>query len=195
MNVTITGRGSKITEPIRQKIEEMLSKHERFIENATKIEVELTQLTSSSKAAGDHRIEITISMPQAIVRVEDGGKDFYTIVDKIDPTLRRRLVRYHENKKMWENRKSWRMVEKERFEEELEQIGEDVYADPTDTPPVITRYKQFSQNSPMHPAEAIERMELLGHEAFLFKNIESDRYAMVYKKLDGTYGLVEPKDV
>ena len=46
----------------------------------------------------------------------------------------------------------------------------------------------------MHPAEAIERMELFGHEAFLFKNVKNGKYSVVYKRRDGTYGLVEPKD-
>lgn len=195
MNVNITGRGVKITDPIRQKVEDMLAKHEPLLKNATKIEVELSQIVSHAGVAKDQRVEVTISMPQAVVRVEEVGNDFYPIVDEIDPILRRRLVRYQENQNKWATAKSWRMVEKEQFEEELGTIDEDTYADPTDAPPVITRYKQFSQNSPMHPAEAIERMELLGHEAFLFKNIETNRYAMVYRKVDGTYGLVEPKDV
>jgi len=43
----------------------------------------------------------------------------------------------------------------------------------------------------MEVEEAIERMELLGHEAFMFKNIKSN--GLVYKRKDGTYGLVEPK--
>ncbi len=45
----------------------------------------------------------------------------------------------------------------------------------------------------MHPQEAIERMTLLGHKSFIFKNIENDKYAMVYIRDDGfTFGLVEP---
>lgn len=194
MKVLITGRGVKVTSGIRDKIEKMLKKHEKFLRISNKVEVELKESVSHLGVESDLKVEITITMPKVLIRVEEKGQDFYTIIDGIDPVLRRRLIRFHDRKKLWEGEGSWRVVDKEQFEKDLEHASYDNYADGVDVPPIITRYKEFSQNSPMHPAEAVERMELLGHEAFLFKDIETGRYSMIYKKGDGTYGLVVPKE-
>jgi putative sigma-54 modulation protein len=195
MNIMITGRSIKVTEGIKKKIEKMLTKHKKLLESVNKVEVELKRILLRDGVNDTLQVEITITMPKAMVRVEENGRDFYAIIDKIDPVLRRRLIRYNDSMKKWEGKESWKMAEMEKFNKELEEIKEDTYAGEQDNAmPLITRYKQFSQNSPIHPAEAIERMALIGHEAFLFKNIETNKYAMVYKRNDGTYGLVEPKE-
>ncbi|MFC1780455.1 HPF/RaiA family ribosome-associated protein, partial [Patescibacteria group bacterium] len=150
--------------------------------------------TSHGGVASDLKVEITITMPKAIIRIEEAGDDFYVIIDKIDPILRRRLVRYHDHQKEWEGKESWKTVEMKKFNKELAKVPEDVYANEPYIHPVITKNKQLGSNSPMHPAEAIERMELVGHESFLFKNIKTGKYSMIYRKRDGTFGLVEPKD-
>jgi len=194
MKIIITGRGVKVTKGIRRKFESMLKKHKKFLKLSNKIEVELRESIAHSGVDTDLRVEITITMPKVLIRVEETGSDFYTIVNSIDPVLRRRLIRFNDSRKKWEGEGSWRVIEREQFEKDVDEAREDPYADVTDVYPIITRYKEYSQNSPMHPAEAIERMELLGHEAFLFKNIKTGKYSMVYKKRDGTYGLVIPKD-
>lgn len=194
MDPIITGRGIEITEAIKQKCREMLNKHKKILEKINKVEIVITDMENRKSGVSEVRVEITVTMPHALVRVEESGEDFYATIDKIDPVLRRRLLRYKDSQKRLKGKESWKTREIEQFHEEMKELGKksidiDVQADP-----VITRHKKFSQNSPMHPAEAIERMELLGHEAFLFKNIESGKYTMVYRKRDGTYGLVEPKD-
>jgi len=194
MNIIITGRKLKITNAMRIKVKEVLSKHSRFLKKANKIEVEIKQAASHEGKEEDIAVEVTITMPKVLIRVEERGSDLYIILDKIDPILRRRLVRYQEYKKKLEGKESWKDLARRQFEKEINNIDEDIYAQSADVEPLITRYKQYSQNSPMHPIEAIERMELIGHEAFLFKNIETGKYSMVYKRINGTYGLVEPKE-
>jgi putative sigma-54 modulation protein len=67
-------------------------------------------------------------------------------------------------------------------------------ADPTDRlPPIIARRKQF-RILPMDEYEAIEQMNLLGHEAFfIFYNAETSRICVLYRRRDGSYGLIEPE--
>ena len=43
----------------------------------------------------------------------------------------------------------------------------------------------------MHEEEAVEQMELLGHDFFAFVNEEDSKFGVVYKREDGTYGLLE----
>jgi len=195
MRIIFIGRGIKISRTIRNKVRGIFKKHEKLLEKAIKIDVELKKSFAHSGVKNDLTVEITIFIPKVILRVEESGSDFYEIFDRIDPIIRKRLVKYHEFKKQFEGKESWKLASKKKFEDTIKGIEEDVYADQTTIPPVITRYKRYSQNSPMNPSEAIERMELLGHEAFLFKNIETKRYSMVYKRRDGGYGLVEPKEI
>lgn len=194
MNIIVTGRSVKVTPGIKNRVNELIEKHRKLLGEASKIQVELKQAKAHGGVDADLALEITVNMPKAIVRVEEKGSSFYTIVDLIDPIFRRRLIRYKEHRGRLEGVESWKVIERKKDEEEMKNIREDIYADGTYVTPEITRYKEYSQNYPMEPAEAIERMELLGHEAFLFKNVENNKYAMVYKKSDGTYGLVVPKD-
>jgi putative sigma-54 modulation protein len=57
----------------------------------------------------------------------------------------------------------------------------------------ITRTKRFSVK-PMDAEEAVMQMEMLGHSFFVFRNAQSDGVNVVYKRKDGTYGLIDPED-
>jgi len=119
MNIKFTGRNVKITSPIKKKIEEMLSKHTSLIDPASTVDVELRQNSAHIGVEKDFALEITIFMPKVLVRVEEDGSDLYTIVDKIDPILRRRLKRFHENKEKFEQKESWKDMIKDNLDKEI----------------------------------------------------------------------------
>ena len=56
----------------------------------------------------------------------------------------------------------------------------------------IVRVKRFAV-SPMSEEEAIEQMELLGHDFFVFYNPNAGRFNVLYRRKDGNYGLLEPE--
>jgi putative sigma-54 modulation protein len=56
----------------------------------------------------------------------------------------------------------------------------------------ITRTKVFAV-TPMYSDEAIEQMELLGHDFFVFRDADNDEIAVVYRRRDGQYGLLMPR--
>lgn len=191
--VTMTGRGIAITDPIRKYVIEKLEKQVHYLVDATKIDVIFEDQMSHKGVAHDFRGEIVVAMPKAVIRVEEHGSDVYVIIDKLDPVLKRRLERYSSKRNNWEDIEPWKIKEAEKMEKE---IGDDdtTFDSSVDLTPLIRRYKQYSDNSPIPLAEAIERMELLGYPAFLFRNSETNKYAMIYKTGDGHYGLVEPKE-
>ena len=45
----------------------------------------------------------------------------------------------------------------------------------------------------MSPEEAVLQMELLGHEFFVFQDIDTDSISVLYKRKDGNYGIIETK--
>jgi putative sigma-54 modulation protein len=63
---------------------------------------------------------------------------------------------------------------------------------PGESEPVIVKTKQFAVK-PMTPEEAVLQMELIGHDFFVFRNVESDEVNVVYRRRDSNYGLIEPR--
>lgn len=190
MEVKFTARDEKITNKFKEYVKEKLSKFEEQLQIATTIDIELGKIQSKGEGIKTYVFEITIFMPNAVIRVEEKGVEQFELVDKAEEVLRRRLQRYFDKLNSYEK------------EEGLKNIGivedtkmpEDFTPYEADFEPIIVKRKEYSDNTPMRPEEAIDRMELLGHRSYLFRNIESGKYAMVYKRDDGNYGLVEPKE-
>jgi putative sigma-54 modulation protein len=57
----------------------------------------------------------------------------------------------------------------------------------------VVRIKRF-QMKPMTEAEAIEQMEALGHDFFLFEDVDKDTLALLYRRQDGDYGMILPEE-
>jgi len=71
----------------------------------------------------------------------------------------------------------------------IDSVGDKMYDE--DAPQQIVRRKQFTL-VPMGEEEAIEQMELLGHDFFLFFNVEVSQINLLYRRKDGHYGLLQP---
>ena len=186
--VQFTGKNITISEATKDFIREKLAKHTDLLKKATKIHVLIKQNSTDHDTVRNYRVEISISMKHAFIRVEEKGTELKNIVDKADDVLRRRLKRYHEQNHKWEAEKPWiaEMVEGD-VDEEIK-VETDDYLD---YQPKIKR-KTYEDDTPLHPAKAIERMELIGHNSFIFKNIETDKYTMIYRRDKGGYGMIEP---
>ena len=76
-------------------------------------------------------------------------------------------------------------------EEPLPDVAVDDELDADDEESLIVRTKRFTMK-PMHVEEAIDQMELVGHAFFLFHNADEDGLNVVYRRRDGSYGLLAP---
>jgi putative sigma-54 modulation protein len=188
--IQISFIGMEPTEAIKSYVLDKISKHENLWTDATKIEVFLKQNVSKRGVKNDFRIDINIFLPKAKVRVEEVGEDMYANIDRASDTLARRLKRYHDRNSNWEGREPWKVIESQQIEEdmEVEENGHYSYI------PKIETRKQISDLSPIEEGEAIEKMELSGYRQLMFKNKETGKISMVYKREFGGYGLVEPAD-
>jgi putative sigma-54 modulation protein len=70
-------------------------------------------------------------------------------------------------------------------------VASDEEMSPGPAAPSVVRIKRFDM-VPMFEEDAITRMEELGHAFFVFLNAENERICIVYRRRDGTYGLIEP---
>ena len=187
-NICVSFVGMDPTDSLRDYVIEKITKKEDLLKDATSINVFLKQETSNKGVKDDFRININVALPETAIRVEERGFDMYANIDLAIDTLNRRLKRYIDMKDRWAGQKSWR-IQEEEDEEDMDLID-----DYTHYVPKVSKRKKVDNMSPIEEAEAIERMEMLGYDQFLFKNKETDKISMIYRRRDGTYGLIEPKD-
>lgn len=188
--IQFTGRNIALKENQKQYYRDKIQKHERLLKKATSINIIIDNNSSHRGVGKDFHVEIAVSMPSAYIKVEEIGSNLNNIADVLDATLKRKLKRYHDQFQRWEKKQPWKAKELESQLDDLQIVPEvDSY---TDYVPEIIK-KEYDDETPLHPAEAIEKMELLGNKCFLFKNIENGKYCMLYKRFDGRYALVEPK--
>jgi len=183
-SIEVQSRGIKLTQQNKDHMKRKLSFLERFSKYIDHIDILVEKNPGESI---NLKYEISVSVKHGLIRVEERGVDLYSLIDAVNETLKPKIEKY-------KDKYTDHGGEKPVDETDDSQI--DVTEPDTETPlysPKITKRKTYSDNRPLHPSEAIEQMEMLGHISFLFRNIETDRYTMVYKRKDGNYGLVEPE--
>lgn len=187
-NIQISGRGMDVTGPMKKYVEEKLNKYERVFDLATSIEVEFSENVAARGVDNDFNLEIMMTLPKTVARVEKSGSDVYAIVDEATDVIYRKVKRYKEKLRQWEGSSPWKVDEGEMADNsgDFEEFDFITYV------PKIVRRKKIKDCKPMSEAEAIERMEMLGYDSFLFKNMQTGLFSLVYRRKRGGYGIVEP---
>lgn len=194
MELTVKSRNGKITERQRQHIDEKLSKLARYMDGITSATVEVH--TEMHRNAGEvHRVQVTLVGEHGVyLRAEEEAPDLYSAVDAVQEVLQRQITRYKE--KYWRRGRARRPVEPVEPQVEAEPLVAvaEPEAAPAEEPPApaVIRTKQFKLR-PMFTEDAIEQMELLGHNFFVFQDAESMRICVLYRRRDGAYGLIVPE--
>jgi putative sigma-54 modulation protein len=186
--VQISGDGLDLTDAIREYIDEKLTKYENIFEVATNIRVECSEHVAARGVDKDFKVEVLMNLPRTQARVEKKGADLYAAIDEATDVLVRKVKKYKDKLRQWEGKAPWKAIEPEE-ELEVEEPDEDDWYF-TNYVPKVVRRKKIQNCTPMEEAEAIERMEMLGYDSFLFKNKEG-LYCMIYKRKRGGYGIVE----
>lgn len=174
MRFIITGKGTQVTEALRNAVEEKLGKLEHYFNPDTEIHVTLKVEKDRQK------IEVTVPVKGHIIRAEQVSDDMYVSIDLVEDIIERQLRRY-KTKIIDSKQQNAEFFTSEFMQEEND--DEDIK---------ITRTKRFAVK-PMDVEEACVQMELLNHSFFVFRSAESDEVNVVYKRKDGSYGLIEPE--
>jgi putative sigma-54 modulation protein len=185
--------GMESSDALGEYIVEKIKKKEPLLKDATSIKIFFKNNKHSRGVDEDFRVDININLPNSPVRVEQEGEDMYANIDFAMDTLDRRLKRYSDRKEHWEGIKPWKVLEAEAALEALTEQVEDEVEDYSDYVTGIVKRKVIKDMEPIQEAEAIERMELSGYDQYLFKNKNTGKISMIYKRNYGGYGLVEPE--
>ena len=174
MNISIRGSKVTITDAMKEYAEEKLSKLNKYMEDAASVNANVIVKIPNHL----HKVEITIPLKSVILRVEEEQEDFYAAIDVLVDKLERQI---RKNKTRLESKK---MKEAKEFAfDYIEEIKDD-----NDTK--IVKRKKI-EVKPMSEEEAILQMELLGHDFYMYKDAETGTPALVYKRKDGNYGIIE----
>ena len=181
MQFLITGKNLDVSDAMKAYISRKFEKLDRYLPAIDEIRVELTK--EPTKSAQDrHVCQVTVRSVRggAILRAEERAADVRDAIDAVIEKMYRQLVRY--KGKRWERVREPAMQTAAPAEAEEEE---------EEAPRAIVRRKQFVVN-PMDEEEAIEQMELLGHDFFVFYNPDTAGINVVYRRKDGQYGLLQP---
>ena len=176
MNITVRGSKLDITEAMETYAKEKIGKLEKYLENS-----EDAKATILAKIHGHlHIVEVTIPLKNLILRAEESQEDFYaaidTVIDKLERQIRKNKTRINSKKNKEAKDFAYDYISTlDEDEEEKEKI--------------VKRKK--IEVKPMDEEEAILQMELLGHQFYLYKDAETNQPALVYKRKDGNYGIIE----
>ena len=170
MKYNIRGNKIDVTQAINDYLESKLSKIEKYFDD----DVEAKAIISAK--GREQKVEVTIWSGKYNVRAEEVNEDLYSAIDLVVDKLERQLKKYKDKIQSKKNIKEEYIPEIEDYFEEEEQD-------------VVRRKEVFLK--PIDEEEAITQMELLGHTFFVFKNVETNKINVVYKRKDGGYGIIE----
>ena len=172
MKFVYTSKDMAVSDSLKSRAEKKLSKLERYFREEPEATIRFKMQKGARNIA-----EITVNAGGLILRAEESSNDMYLsidhAVDKLESQIRR-----HRTK-----------LEKRIRSSELEPVAELPAFEEQNYD--IVRVKKFSVK-PMSVEDAITQMELLGHDFFLFMNEESESMNVLYRRHDGTYGLLQP---
>jgi putative sigma-54 modulation protein len=186
--VEIYGRNMEITERIKDYVTKKVSKLDRFLTGIDEARVDLAFVKSARSASDRQVAQITVRGKGYILRSEERSEDIYAAFDTALDKMQRRIERY--KGKHYRGRGDGKSAAEVTPSAEA---GELVDEETGELAPVIIRRKQFLL-IPMNETEALEQMSLLGHENFfVFYNANTNGINVLYRRRDGTYGLIEPE--
>ena len=176
MKINITGKNFTTYKRLEDTIDKKFEKLGKYFSDDITINVVLSQ------ERGKDKIEVTINAKGTVFRAEEVAVDVYEGIDKAVDKLSRQMAKYKGKlQKRYNDNKSLRFenIPEVEEDEEIEEVK-------------IVKTKKF-ELQPMEVEEAIIRMEMLGHDFFVFLDMETDSVNIVYSRKDGNYGLLETK--
>ena len=178
MEYIIKARNMELDETVRNYAEKKIkNKVNKYLDKAIKIEIKLN-FEKNPKINLNNLAEVTVFTGGSVIRATDSGMDMFEAIDKVSSKIERQIKKYR-NKIIQRGRKNFssKVVPEKDIEEKIRKQ--------------IVKTKNFAIK-PITPEEAVMQMEMLGHDFFVFINSESEKTAVIYRRKDSNYGLIEP---
>ncbi len=176
MNITILGRKVSLRDDFKERVHKKLAKFDRVFGDSADAHVTVTVEKNRQT------VEITITKDGKFYRSESTKTNMDEALDDVINSLGRQLRKY--------KTKLSKALKAPSIGEYLIEIGEETEEEQDFK---VIRNKKFIV-TPLTVDDAILQMNLIGHQFYMFRNIDTDKINVVYKRNDGNYGLIEPED-
>ncbi len=173
--IEVFGKNLSISDEIRAYIEKKCGKLERVSSRITKIEFTLTL-----EKSGKDTSEIKVDVDGKTFWAKESKPDLYIAIDESIDSAEKQLRKYFDKYVTMKKNAEKTTKELDTFQEEEE---EGLESKITDVKRIIPK--------PVSIDEALEQMESLDHNFFAFRNVEDDLFSIIYRKRNGTYGLIQ----
>jgi putative sigma-54 modulation protein len=194
MQLIVQGKNIQVTDRLREYVETKVDRLDRYLPTITDARMELA--SEQTRKHGDRQIaQLTVHSKGMMLRAEERSGDIFTSVDMVMDKMKRQIDRYKSKRRGRLRGAQSREVEDIEFDDreiDAEALLDEISEDEDALEGTIVRIKRF-QVSPMNPEEAVEQMELLGHDFFVFYNADGGQFSVVYRRRDGNYGLIQPE--
>ena len=181
MRTTIRGKNMSVAEADRTYVERKMQRLERVLDDRSEALVEL-HLEGNHKVGDSHVVEVSLTIDGHPLHGNASAASFKAAADIVVDRLERRAVEHKQ-----------RPRDRARADQARHgaEIPPEALPEPGTDDALVVKVKRFAIE-PMFEEDAISRMEELGHTFFIFVNAESERIAVLYRRRDGRYGLIEP---
>ncbi|MBF2058605.1 MAG: ribosome-associated translation inhibitor RaiA [Cyanobacterium sp. T60_A2020_053] len=189
MKLLIQGNNIEVTESIHDYVEEKLEKAVKHYQNvAGKVDVHLS-VERNARISNKHKAEVTVYANGTIIRAQENSESLYASIDLVSDKISRQLRKYKERKldqKVHSTEKTVEAIEEKSVDGNL--IGDRQ----PELPAEVVRMKYFTMES-MSIDEAKERLQLVDHDFYMFRNRDSNEINVIYIRNHGGFGVIQPR--
>lgn len=181
--IEVQARNMRLTDNTREYVETKAAKLERYLQEIDEIYIELSHEKTARQADDRFVAQMTVRGKGVLLRTEERSDNLHAAFDEAWDKMQRQIERY--KGKHHRGRGDGRSA--------AEAVAEEALVDETgELMPLIVKRKKFVL-LPMDENEAMEQMRLLGHDdLFIFFNAEKNAVQVLYRRRNGSYGLIEP---
>ena len=192
MEIVVRGRNVVVPDHYRQHVADKLEKIERYDHKIIRTDVELQHERNPRQTGNCQHVEITCRTRGPVVRSEACAEDFYKALDLASERLERRFRQAADRRRVHHGRRTPPTIADVVADvsipaESFEDSAQDEQAH--DGPGRVVREKEHTAK-PMTVDQALFEMELVGHDFFLFSDVDSGRPTVVYRRHAYDYGVI-----
>jgi ribosomal subunit interface protein len=193
MDVVVHGRNVEVPEHFRIHVTEKLGKVERYDQKIIRADVELHHERNRRQNGSCQHIEITCRTRGPVVRSEACAEDFYKALDAASDRLERRFRQAADRRRVHHGRRTPTSLAAATAHsagsvQEVPPAATDE-DEIDDGPGRVVREKEHPAK-PMTVDQALFEMELVGHDFYLFSDVDTGRPSVVYRRRAYDYGLI-----
>lgn len=190
MKLVIQGKNIDITDAIRDYVHQKIEKAVNHFQNITnQVDINLS-VARNPRINPKQTAEVTIYANKTVIRAQEGTENLYASIDLVADKIHRQLRKYKEK---LQSQKTRTQTKTEVILEE-ESLPVDLISDRTpELPEEVVRMKYFAM-PPMTVEEALEQLELVDHDFYMFRNIKTGEINVIYERNHGGYGVIQPRN-